>query len=274
MAAVAADRQVRSYFELAVVGPGDDAVDAVAVAPEIDDLGPAHDLEIGKPPPLLAQEVEKIPLGHQRDERRPDCEPREIRDAKGPVSELAGEPLNPLMRTLKERIEKAEFIHHLHGRRMDRVAAEVPQEIGVLLQHQRVDSGAPQQVAQHHARRTSADHAALRFDPGSHRSPSGRNRHRKPKRATARCNRQCPPQRASGCCAAFRPPQILARRDGPRHRSWLPFFRGHRIAPPATIPFCGIQCRCLACAPGTPRTPVSVPAQLSGPQWTSIACTC
>jgi hypothetical protein len=43
---------------------------------------------------------------------------------------------------------------------MDRVAAEVAEEIGVLLQHDHVDAGARQQKARHHPGRAAArDHA-------------------------------------------------------------------------------------------------------------------
>ena len=38
------------------------------------------------------------------------------------------------MRSLQERIEKSEFVHHLQRRGMDGVAAEVPQEISVLFE--------------------------------------------------------------------------------------------------------------------------------------------
>ena len=48
---------------------------------------------------------------------------------------------------------------------MDRVAAEVAQEVGVLLQHDDVDAGAREQEAEHHAGRPAAGDAALRLDP-------------------------------------------------------------------------------------------------------------
>ena len=43
----------------------------------------------------------------------------------------------------------------MHG-----VAAEIPEEIGVLFQHQRLDAGATQEISEHHAGRTAADDAA------------------------------------------------------------------------------------------------------------------
>ena len=47
----------------------------------------------------------------------------------------------------------------MHG-----VAAKIPEEVGVFLQHQRVDAGAAEQIAQHHAGRAAADDAASGVD--------------------------------------------------------------------------------------------------------------
>jgi hypothetical protein len=69
----------------------------------------------------------------------------------------------------KERRQHAELVHHLEGRGMHGVAAEVAQEVGVLLQHHDRHPGAGQQEAQHHARRPAAGDAAPRPDRISHR---------------------------------------------------------------------------------------------------------
>ena len=50
----------------------------------------------------------------------------------------------------------------MHG-----VAAEVAQEVAVLLQHHGLHAGARQQEAQHHARRAAAHDAALGRDQSS-----------------------------------------------------------------------------------------------------------
>ena len=44
---------------------------------------------------------------------------------------------------------------------MNGVAAEVAEEIGVLLEHDHVDAGPREQEAEHHARRPAAGDAAL-----------------------------------------------------------------------------------------------------------------
>ena len=47
---------------------------------------------------------------------------------------------------------------------MNRVAAEIAEEIGVLLQHHDLNAGARQQESEHHAGGTAAGDAALRRD--------------------------------------------------------------------------------------------------------------
>ena len=63
------------------------------------------------------------------------------------VADLTRELAHLLMRALEEIVEHAELVHDLERRGMDGVAAEVAQEIGVLLQHHDIDAGAGQQEA-------------------------------------------------------------------------------------------------------------------------------
>ena len=50
----------------------------------------------------------------------------------------------------------------MHG-----VAAEVAEEIRMLLQHHDIDAGAPEEIAEHHARRSAADDATPHFHRGA-----------------------------------------------------------------------------------------------------------
>jgi hypothetical protein len=52
-----------------------------------------------------------------------------------------------LMRQLQQIVQQPQLVHHFERRGMDRVAAEVAQKVGVLLQHQHVHAGARQQQA-------------------------------------------------------------------------------------------------------------------------------
>ena len=90
------------------------------------------------------------------------------------VADLPAELAHLLMRQLQEVVEQAELVHHLERRGMDGVAAEVAQEIGVLLEHHDVDAGARQQKAEHHAGRPAAGDGASSHS-GSH-AESGRSR--------------------------------------------------------------------------------------------------
>src|SRR2546421_8994234 len=71
--------------------------------------------------------------------------------------------LNLLMRQFQERIEQAELVHDLQGRGMDRVAAEITEEISVPLDHDGSDAGARQQKPEHDSSRPAAGDAACRL---------------------------------------------------------------------------------------------------------------
>ena len=85
----------------------------------------------------------------------------EVGDRHALVAELGAEARHFLVRQLQEVVEQAEFVHHVQGRGMDGVAAEVAQEVAVLLQHDAPDAAARQQKAQHHAGRPATHDAAL-----------------------------------------------------------------------------------------------------------------
>jgi hypothetical protein len=116
--------------------------------------------------PLLGQKVEKIPLRHQSDEfavRRqiPEigyCDPRR--------ADLSGQSLHARVRQFEKCVEQAELVHQLERGRMNCVAAEIAQEVGVLLQYGDGHAGARQQKAEHHPGRSAADDAAGGGDRG------------------------------------------------------------------------------------------------------------
>ncbi len=55
------------------------------------------------------------------------------------------------VRTRQELVEHAEFGDEIERRGMDRVAAEIAQEVFVLLEHDHVDAGAGEQQRRHHS---------------------------------------------------------------------------------------------------------------------------
>ena len=96
---------------------------------------------------LVGEKIEKVPLRHQRDETAMGRQMGEIGKDDALVADLPGELAHLLMRALEEIVEDAELVHDLERRGMDGVAAEIAQEIGVLLQHHDIDAGAGQQKA-------------------------------------------------------------------------------------------------------------------------------
>ena len=68
-----------------------------------------------------------------------------------------------LVRAHEELVQQAELVHHLQGRGVDGVAAEVPEEVAVLFEDDDLNSRPGEQQTQHHPRRPAANHAALGF---------------------------------------------------------------------------------------------------------------
>jgi hypothetical protein len=60
----------------------------------------------------------------------------------------------------RKSFQLAQPVHHPQGRGVNRVAAKVAQEIGVLFQHRHADARPRQQVAQHQPRRAAAGNRA------------------------------------------------------------------------------------------------------------------
>jgi hypothetical protein len=83
-----------------------------------------------------------------------------IRNRDRRVADDAAEALHPPVRQLQELIQQAKLVDDFERGRVDGIAAEVAQEVGMLLQHHDVDAGARQQQPQHHAGGPAAGDAA------------------------------------------------------------------------------------------------------------------
>ena len=77
------------------------------------------------------------------------------------------------MRQPQEIVEQAELVHQLQRGGVDGVAAEVAQEVGVLLEDDDIDPGAGEEEAEHHPGRPAARDAA--GGPGPVAGPVGTN---------------------------------------------------------------------------------------------------
>ena len=85
------------------------------------------------------------------------------------IAEIAGQGRYFLVRTLEKRFEHAELFKHRERRRMDRVAAKVAQEIGVLLQQDGSNPSAGKEQRRHHSGRSAPDDAATGLRIGHRR---------------------------------------------------------------------------------------------------------
>ena len=124
-------------------------------------FGPHHQAENRKPAGLSGQEIEEVPLRHEDQEPAARRQVTEVGERHGDLADLDGQLADLLMRKLQEVVEQPQLMHDVERRGVDRVAPEVPEEIGVLLEHEDGDAGARQQQAEHHAGRSAAGDAAL-----------------------------------------------------------------------------------------------------------------
>ena len=84
-------------------------------------------------------------MRHQRDEFAAGRQMAEVGDLDALGADLAGQRFDLLMRQFQELVDQTQFVHQLERRRMNRVTAEIAEEVRMLLQHHDTDSGAGQQ---------------------------------------------------------------------------------------------------------------------------------
>jgi hypothetical protein len=128
-------------------------------------LGPHAQLEPGQPPGLVDDEVEEIPLGHEGQEPVGAGQPPEV--GQGEVAVVGGDTQHRrlLVGKVQQLLGQAELVEQPQGGRVQGVAAEVTQEVGMLLQHQDLDPGPGQQQPQHGPGRATAGDAAGDLGP-------------------------------------------------------------------------------------------------------------
>src|SRR5438477_10726839 len=93
---------------------------------------------------------------------------REVRYFDKLVSDLRAKCADFLVRALQELVEQPQLVHDLQGRGVDRIAAEVPQEIGMLFEDQNRNPGSGKKEPEHHTCRSAACDAAADRNLGTH----------------------------------------------------------------------------------------------------------
>src|ERR1700693_5166538 len=101
--------------------------------------------------PLFSEEIQKIPLRHERDEFAVGGKMRKVGDRDGKVFNERANFTELLMRALEEFVEKAELVHEFQGGGMNGVAAKIAEKIGVLFEDEDFDTSAGEKKTQNHA---------------------------------------------------------------------------------------------------------------------------
>ncbi len=180
MAPIRGDHKVGMDFEQAARRPHPDAFHFPALLDELEGLRLHFEAEAGVAPSLFGDEIQEIPLGHEGDEFAVGGQMREVGDGHPFFADLHCDAAQLLMRPLEEGVEYAKLVHDLQSGRVNGVAAEITQEVRVLLENDHLDSGADKKVAEHHPCRAAAGNAAAGFDHvrrgsgGRHRGGSAR----------------------------------------------------------------------------------------------------
>src|ERR1700733_7411956 len=84
---------------------------------------------------LFDDEVQKVPLRHQRQKLAVSWKVSKIGDLHRLFADLSSQGTHLLMRPLQEFLKNSEFTHQLQGGGMNCVPTEIPQKIGMLLEH-------------------------------------------------------------------------------------------------------------------------------------------
>jgi len=112
---------------------------------------------------LVGEEVEEMPLRHQRDELAGCRQVAEIRDGDALVGDPRGDARHLVVRAREKGVEQPQLGHQLERGGVDRVAAKVAQEIAVLFDHDGADPGASEEQPGHHPGRPAARHDEARL---------------------------------------------------------------------------------------------------------------
>jgi len=148
-----------------------DAGHLAALGDQLGHLGVADEGERGLPGGGGGQQFEEVPLRHHRDVLVGAGQPVQAHD-DGAGIELHRDVVDQPARQPRELGPEPELIEERERRGMNGVAAEVPQEVGVLLENRHPDPASRQKQPEHHACRATSDDHALRVGHVGHLNSS------------------------------------------------------------------------------------------------------
>jgi hypothetical protein len=150
VAAIGANDQICSHFDWSGWCLSSNAHNPAILVDESRDLSLHSQVERRIAAAFLGEEVEEIPLWHERHEAALRSQIRHVTQYDRLASNTSADSRDLLVRPFQELFEQTKLVHHLKCRGMNGIAPEVAQEIGVLLQNEDLDSGPRQQIPQHY----------------------------------------------------------------------------------------------------------------------------
>ena len=160
MAAVGADGERRAEFAIAIASFGADAYYTAIFNEQIGDFRLHVQMELGIGFGFFGDEIQEIPLGHEADEFAVHGEMGKVAHRDGEIVDGGADSQKLLMRDAQEIFEEAEFVHEFEGGRVNGVAAEIAEEVGVFFEDEDFDAGAGEKEAEHHAGGATSCNAA------------------------------------------------------------------------------------------------------------------
>src|SRR5262249_36038310 len=158
---VARDGQIGVDLEWFVAGLSGDAGDPIVLPKQAGDFGVHLEAEARVALGLVRHEVQEIPLRHEHDVLAGRWQAAEIDEIERLAIESDSQLLHGLVWDFaQELIEQSELVHHLGGRRMDRIATKVAQKVTVLLHEEGLHARSREQEGEHHAGRSAAGYQA------------------------------------------------------------------------------------------------------------------
>jgi len=124
---------------------------AAGLLKNVDHLGAHAQVEVRQLPRRIGQKVEEIPLGDEGDVGVGNREVLEVGQADHSLVDHRSQLRDTLLGHLREPSAQTKLVEHVERGGMDRVAAEVAEEVIVLFEHEDLDAGAGEEESKHRA---------------------------------------------------------------------------------------------------------------------------
>src|SRR5213082_3190911 len=134
MPAIGSDDQIGMNGELAARGFDAHTLHHAVLLEQVHTFSLHAQLKLRVNSPAFREEVEEVPLRHERDELCVRGQVGEVANPKLRVPDLHGYTRELLMRLLEKLFKDAQFIHQLESGGMHCIAAKIAKKVGVLLE--------------------------------------------------------------------------------------------------------------------------------------------